>query len=975
MSRSHLTIGSIFFLMMFGLVSGCSPNLLDDPDADGVGRPIDVCADTPAGEVVDGNGCAASQLDGDNDGVSDADDQCPETPTDASVDANGCAASQLDADSDGVSDADDQCPDTVAGATVDANGCAASQLDGDSDGVSDADDQCPETPAGATIDENGCAASQLDGDGDGVSDADDQCPDTPAGQEVNNVGCRKTAADSDGDGVPDSQDLCPGTPAGTAVDANGCPSQLTVSIEVTASCVAVVSLNAVVSNANGAVTYSWLLTQVGTAGSLTIASADTQQTSATFSCDAAGSFTVQVTVTDTVGSATATTTISPPELMCGCTDFTPDIDYLAGTQNNDIFDGTLFFDGSVNTWVNTVNDSDWADGLAGTDVANIELEEGTSVAPSLASIEIVNITVTDANGLGGGAVTFSAGKTIGMTIVNAVDCNDTLNVADLKAIPALGISHGDQSVTLAFGADIASGAADAIDITLSQVSGGTVTIPGVEFANIDLAGTTTNTIDALNMADLTKITVTGSQDLTITNPIAATTFDELDAGLITGSITITFPDAASDTVLLATGTGDDDITAGAAADVVTATLGAGDDRLALGGFTDGTDSADGGAGADTIALPNAAATGVTSALAGLTNFEILELTDGISGDLTLSHFGSITKLILTAAIAGDSTVTVPSGMEIVVEASDVGAHALSITSGPLAFDALTLSLENGGAAFGDLATLSHIESLAINSGGAAANTLTGLTFAPSAGVPYTTITITGDQNLTLGTVTKGTPIDASAFTGNLSLTLARAGTVTGGSGDDTIAGSSFGDSLIGGDGNDTLTGAASADAVSGGAGEDTIIGSVGSDLLTGGADADTFVFAGGDVGTVPSDMEYDVISDWETASDIIDFAAALTIVQNTAGGAGVATISAEGICAFDVSDNTLAERIIAAEAGISAGGDAAAGQFCVFQVSGDSYVFISDGTDGIDANDVLIKLANVTGLSDTTLAGGNLTIQ
>ncbi len=202
----------------------------DDPpdaDGDGVGDDLDACPDTPDGEAVDADGCAASQLDGDGDGVSDALDQCPSTPVGETVDADGCAASQLDADGDGVADALDGCQGTPAGAVVDADGCAASQLDSDADGVSDALDQCPNTPTGEAVDADGCSVSQLDADGDGVTDALDACQGTPAGAVVDADGCSASQLDSDGDGVMDDLDACAGTPDDEMPDANGCsPSQL-----------------------------------------------------------------------------------------------------------------------------------------------------------------------------------------------------------------------------------------------------------------------------------------------------------------------------------------------------------------------------------------------------------------------------------------------------------------------------------------------------------------------------------------------------------------------------------------------------------------------------------------------------------------------------------------------------------------------------------------------------------------------------
>ena len=121
-------------------------------------------------------------LDSDGDGVPDDMDKCPGTPAGTVVNADGCEPVK-DSDGDGVLDPADKCPNTPAGAKVDANGC---ELDADGDGVVDRLDKCPNTPAGAKVDANGC---ELDSDGDGVVDSKDQCPDTPKGDRVDMFGC------------------------------------------------------------------------------------------------------------------------------------------------------------------------------------------------------------------------------------------------------------------------------------------------------------------------------------------------------------------------------------------------------------------------------------------------------------------------------------------------------------------------------------------------------------------------------------------------------------------------------------------------------------------------------------------------------------------------------------------------------------------------------------------------------------------
>ncbi len=165
-----------------------------DSDGDGVSDLLDLCPDTPAGEVVDSNGCSCAQLgncvsDVDGDGVPDGVDACPDTPTGASVDYTGCSCAQRDSDGDGVNDCNDQCPNTLAGEPINESGCPLNQLDDDQDGVINGSDACPNTPVGAVVDERGCSCEQLDEDGDGVSACHDLCPDTPPRAAVDGFGC------------------------------------------------------------------------------------------------------------------------------------------------------------------------------------------------------------------------------------------------------------------------------------------------------------------------------------------------------------------------------------------------------------------------------------------------------------------------------------------------------------------------------------------------------------------------------------------------------------------------------------------------------------------------------------------------------------------------------------------------------------------------------------------------------------------
>ncbi len=140
-----------------------------DSDGDGVPDKKDKCPNTPAGVVVDANGCP---LDRDGDGVPDYKDDCPDVPGLPSL--NGCP----DKDGDGIPDGQDDCPD-VAGLKK-FNGCP----DADNDGIPDAKDECPDSPKNCPVDAKGCP---LDTDKDGIIDCEDQCPNQPGVKE--NKGC------------------------------------------------------------------------------------------------------------------------------------------------------------------------------------------------------------------------------------------------------------------------------------------------------------------------------------------------------------------------------------------------------------------------------------------------------------------------------------------------------------------------------------------------------------------------------------------------------------------------------------------------------------------------------------------------------------------------------------------------------------------------------------------------------------------
>jgi Ca2+-binding RTX toxin-like protein len=106
----------------------------------------------------------------------------------------------------------------------------------------------------------------------------------------------------------------------------------------------------------------------------------------------------------------------------------------------------------------------------------------------------------------------------------------------------------------------------------------------------------------------------------------------------------------------------------------------------------------------------------------------------------------------------------------------------------------------------------------------------------------------------------GQPNDGSAGEGdNVQSDVDR---VSGGSGDDTIAGSGTENTLNGGNGNDTVSGGGGDDSITGGNGNDTLSGEGGNDRVTGSDGADRLSGGAGDDYTFSdySDRDPDVLS-------------------------------------------------------------------------------------------------------------------
>lgn len=222
---------------------------------------------------------------------------------------------------------------------------------------------------------------------------------------------------------------------------------------------------------------------------------------------------------------------------------------------------------------------------------------------------------------------------------------------------------------------------------------------------------------------------------------------------------------------------------------------------------------------------------------------------------------------------------------------------------------------------------------------------------------------TGTAASAISTATKAINVNASALTYGVSM--------TGNNGANILTGTGFADTITGNLGNDNLNG---------GSGNDILIGGIGADSLTGGLGSDTFVFNAGNTGQ--KDKTFDIIQDYTKGAvgtgDLIDYASNLTI-----GGSATTATAASAFINQDTGEATFAAgsgtKLADALADIATsftGATNSPGEFAFFRVNntGNFYMFISDGTAGVQATDVVVQLVGITSINGIDLTNGHLTI-
>lgn len=668
--------------------------------------------------------------------------------------------------------------------------------------------------------------------------------------------------------------------------------------------------------------------------------------------------------------AVAAGTTNPAQSLLGGTiALTTAVDTITGTAASDIYNGVV--DGAATS---TLNAGDTINGGAGIDTLNVTITAGTSVTNDAA---ISNVEIINARNVGGGTAALDASTTPGLTTFVSDRSTGVVTVTNLAAGATAGVKGNASVVNGAFNAGYVA-AATAANVTIdSGTKGGAIAVTGTGLTTATIASTgAANTVGTVSLSGgntVTALTINAATNLTtgnITGFKAGTTNTLTVAGTAT-SVNVGTLDATIGTVTASA------LTAGG----VTATLssntaikyvgGAGNDTITSAGVLLAAGaSVDAGAGtADRLVLTQAIAADTTgkASAALYKGFEELGLSGTVTQDVSIFTGSTINKLLVGGGgtvIVSNANATQAGAIQLV---SDTTALTVGIkdatVNGQLDTVAITADDTTAGVAVAPitLGTLSvtGVETLKLT----AVDNLVVSALGGTANLNSIVINGSGTTSLTTGAVAFGAnaTIDASTSTGAVVI-------------DATGATTSL--NIKGSAGNDQLTGGTQADIITGGAGNDTITGGGGADILTGGTGTNTFVFAAGNFAAASAaDLitARDTITDWTAGTaNKIDFGVTTlaAVAHNTAAVSGTASISSTGLASFFTSDNTLALKL---DAVVSAVAGDAAGTSVTFTDSGNTYVFVSNGTTGAQAGDALIQLTGVNATTGLTFVGGDIT--
>ena len=460
---------------------------------------------------------------------------------------------------------------------------------------------------------------------------------------------------------------------------------------------------------------------------------------------------------------------------------------FVGGSGNDTFSGSA---GTI--------DGDILDGAGGTDTLSVSVTQADDNNSSFKSSNIENVVLRTTNG----ATTLDLGDVTGMTTLSArrLAANLQLDNVDFAAAVKLENTSTGSLADINFVAASVTGSSDSTTVTLDTNTDVDLDVDSIETLNLKTE-VGKSTIGDLTGDKLATINVTGDKGLTISAFTGAGNL-VIDGTGNTGGTKVVVP------------AGDHTFTGGSGVDTI-------DTGITL----TSADTIDGGDGVDVLIVDNtgSAALDAIPAKANVKNVETLRLeatddsdADAFTVDASIVKF---TNFIVDSSDETDTfTFTNVTDETFLLTESDNNAVDLidvSLKDATGETDSLTLEVKNA-----DAATALTIDDIASTGGGIETLTLNlvqGKDIASASDIlvddissAHNTLNITGDADATIGRVTAVSPktIDASAATGDLTISLAAAKhTVTTGSGDDSV---------------DFVATIGSTDTFDGGAGTDTI---------------------------------------------------------------------------------------------------------------------------------------------------------
>ncbi len=680
-----------------------------------------------------------------------------------------------------------------------------------------------------------------------------------------------------------------------------------------------VTLTALATNGTAPIGYAWQVTATPAAGTVTYLPADGigQSLQATFSADAEGTFTFQVTATDSSSPVqTAQDSVGVALTASGAAasfTFTLGVDSLTGTAGNDAFSAPLIYDSGAGGQVASLQTGDSANGAGGADSLTAFLNSAAAVVPSsLAGIETFNLTSYTANS----DLDFT--NVSDATTVTSVNSTETIDLNNVGAIVNLGVTNSDAGIQATFEDAALTGTSDEITVTLSQVSDGANSIitlntsgavNGFETLNVVSTGSAANVLRDLVQGgggtSLATIDFSGAQDLEITNDITngMANLDTIDGADATGALELVLDTALDLTVT--TGSGDDEITFGAGDfnEDDTVDLGTGDDIL-------------------TVVLNASVTTDVSIA-----NTETLSLqgdTDGVAENFTLdvNDVTGITTIRMEEDANANDTITLRDlavgspNIEFRGDGDDNNQIFDSIIydvdgATDTTSDSMTITINNRGTDGEDLSTndrtvaittidVDKFETVSLTNSDGGEVTITNLLGADIESLTLTSSTTDAPFEITnaLGSAVAATTVietvDASGVASDLTVSVANNTAATDAS-------------ISSGGGDDTLIAGPGADEIDSGAGDDTITGGQGDDTITGGTGDDTYVFTAHATNGIDSIAMETGDTDGSAIDDVYDFRAAENLDQAapTIRVEADADITAGGDSTVAANDNVI----------------------------------------------------------------------